>query len=439
MHELAIDNRQWAIDMNGALSGIRVLDFSEYIAGPYAGQMLADMGAEVIKVEPPHGDFWRHTSPVAPFESRGFIGVNRGKRSVSLDLKRPESADIIARAIKSADVFLANYRPGVAARLGVDYETLSAINPRLIYCENTAFGTRGPYREKPGFDLVAQAMTGIMSFEGAGGMPHPIITTSPTDLSAGMFMAFAIASALYQREHTGRGQHIETSLFAAGIAIQYRPMFSIEKIDHDRREALLSSLREGRAAGRRDEEALERTGHVGDELRRLNPYYKIYETRDSYIALACLNNRLRRRACDALEIEDPRVAGDQFAPLALDLDEAESLGEHIKAIFMTRSTDDWVELLTRNGVPCGPVKLTAELFDDPHVQAEEIMLEFDHPVVGPVRMANSPLRMSDAETGARASSPTLGQHTREFLAELGYSREQVASFEESGVARTWQP
>ena len=174
--------------IRGALSGVRVLDFSEYIAGPYAGQMLADMGASVTKIEPLHGDFWRLTGPVAPNESRGFMGVNKGKRSASIDLKKPESREIVERAVRTTDVLLQNYRPGVAERLGLDYEALATINPRLIYCENTAFGSSGPYRDRAGFDLASQAMTGIMSFEGAGDLPHPIITTSPTDLSAGMLM-----------------------------------------------------------------------------------------------------------------------------------------------------------------------------------------------------------------------------------------------------------
>ena len=232
--------------MEGVLKGVRVLDFSEYIAGPFAGELLADLGADVIKVEPPMGDFWRHTTPVAPGESRGFMGVNKGKRGISLDLKHPSARAILERAVRSADVVLTNYRPGVAARLGVDYEALAAINPRIIYCENTAFGTRGPYSERAGFDLVSQAMTGIMAFEGAGGLPHPIITTSPTDLAAGMFMAYAVAAALYQRELTGRGQRIETSLFAAGLAIQYRPMFSIERLDRTPRERLLATVARAR-------------------------------------------------------------------------------------------------------------------------------------------------------------------------------------------------
>ena len=425
--------------MHGVLNGIRVLDFSEYIAGPYAGELLADLGAEVIKVEPPLGDFWRHTTPVAPAESRGFMGVNKGKRSISLDLKHPETREVLERMVRSADVFLANYRPGVAARLGVDYETLSAINPRLIYCENTAFGKRGPYSERAGFDLVSQAMTGIMAFEGAGGLPHPIITTSPTDLAAGIFMAYAVAAALYQREHTGRGQQIETSLFAAGIAIQYRPMFSIERIDRAPRERLLETVARARAAGRRVDEVLgEQSSRTDVVMRRNNPYYRVFETKDSYIALACLNNRLRRAAARVLEVEDPRVEGDEFDVDLLGPDESLVLRELIAATFTNRTTDEWVELFDAAGVPCGPVRLTAELFDDPQVVADELLVELDHPIMGPVKMANSPLKMSGGETGSRLPSPALGQHTREVLGELGFTAGEVAALEASGAVRAWK-
>ncbi len=425
--------------MDGVLKGIRVLDFSEYIAGPYAGELLADLGAEVIKVEPPLGDFWRHTTPVAPAESRGFMGVNKGKRSISLDLKHPDTREVLERMVRSADVFLANYRPGVAARLGVDYETLSAINPRLIYCENTAFGKRGPYSERAGFDLVSQAMTGIMAFEGAGGLPHPIITTSPTDLAAGIFMAYAVAAALYQRERSGRGQQIETSLFAAGIAIQYRPMFSIERIDRAPRERLLETVARARAAGRRVDEVLgEQSSRTDVVMRRNNPYYRVFETKDSYIALACLNNRLRRAAARVLEVEDPRVEGDEFDVDLLGPDESLVLRELIAATFTNRTTDEWVELFDAAGVPCGPVRLTAELFDDPQVVADELLVELDHPIMGPVKMANSPLKMSGGETGSRLPSPALGQHTRELLGELGYTAGEIAALEASGAVRAWK-
>lgn len=424
--------------MHGVLSGIRVLDFSEYIAGPFAAQMLADLGAAVTKVEPPHGDFWRHTAPVAPAESRGFMGVNKGKRSISLDLKHPAATEILHRAVRSADVLLANYRPGVAERLGMDYATLSAINPRLVYCENTAFGSRGPYAARPGFDLVSQAVTGIMAFEGAGGPPHPIITTSPTDLAAGMFMAYAIAAALYQREQTGRGQYIETSLFAAGLAIQYRPIFSIERLDRQPRESLLATIARARAEGHRIDDVTGPTARL-EAVRRNNPYYSVYETRDSYIALACLNNRLRRAAARVLEVEDPRLEGDEFDVEKLASDEALVIRELIAATFTNRTTDEWVALFDAAGVPSGPVKLTAELFDDPQVVADELIVELDHPILGPVKMANSPLKMSGGETGSRMSSPALGQHTREFLAELGFSPGQIAAFERDRVVRAWQP
>lgn len=427
------------MEIAGVFSGIRVLDLSEYIAGPLAGELLADLGADVIKVEPPLGDFWRHTAPVAPGESRGFMGVNKGKRSISIDLKRPESKPVLRRLVETADILLANYRPGVAERLGVDYATLSEINPRLIYCQNTAFGSEGPYRDRPGFDLVSQAMTGIMAFEGAGGLPHPIITTSPTDLAAGMFLAYGAAAALYHRERTGRGQFIETSLFAAGIAVQYRPMFSIERLDREPRERLLAAMAEARSSGRRVEDVLKEVPTRHETGRRNNPYYKVYETKDSYIALACLNNRLRRAAVRVLGVEDPRVVGDEFDTELLSPDENLVLNELISAIFSTKTTDEWVAAFDAAGVPCGPVRYTAELFDDPQVKAAELLREFDHPVMGPVVMANSPLKMSGGETGTRRPSPALGQHTREVLSELGFGAEEIERLVAERVVRAWEP
>jgi formyl-CoA transferase len=426
--------------MNGALAGVRVLDFSEYIAGPYAGQMLADMGAQVTKVEPPHGDFWRHTGAIAPGESRGFIGVNKGKRSISIDLKTDAGRAIAHRLINSSDVVLTNYRAGVAERLGVDYDTAARLNPRIIYCENTAFGRAGPYAEKAGYDLVSQAMTGIMAFEGGDGPPRSIITTSVTDLAAGMFMAYSIASALYQREITGRGQRIETSLFAAGIAIQYRPMFSIEQLDHDARETLLASLHNAREAGQPADEVLaayraQRAAAAGGG----NPYYRMYEALDGYFVVACLNNRLRRQLADILGVTDPRLEGNEFDPRRLNMDEAPALVQRMEDAIRTRTVAQWCDLFDARGVPCGPVHLTAELFDDPHVAANDLLVTLDHPVVGPVRMANSPVRMSDADTGARNPSPVLGQHTRDVLAEAGYTEEEVARLERDGVVHSWQP
>jgi formyl-CoA transferase len=282
-------------------------------------------------------------------------------------------------------------------------------------------------------------MTGIMAFEGAGGLPHPIITTSPTDLAAGIFMAYAVAAALYQRERSGRGQQIETSLFAAGIAIQYRPMFSIERIDRAPRQRLLETVARARAAGKRVDEVLgEQSSRTDVVMRRNNPYYRVFETKDSYIALACLNNRLRRAAARVLEVEDPRVEGDEFDVDLLGPDESMVLRELIAATFTNRTTDEWVELFDAAGVPCGPVRLTAELFDDPQVVADELLVELDHPIMGPVKMANSPLKMSGGETGSRLPSPALGQHTRELLGELGYTAGEIAALEASGAVRAWK-
>ena len=237
--------------MNAPLTGIKVVDFTEYIAGPYCTMMLADMGADVVKIERPEGDAWRHTAPVAPYESRGFIGVNRGKRSIALDLERPEGREIAQRLALGADVVTIAYRPGVARRLGLDYETLSRERTGLIYAENSAFGHEGPYAGRPGFDILSQGATGMVLYENKleRGTPTFITTLAVADLTTGMFMAFAIVSALLARTATGKGQRIETSLFASGLAAQYRPLLSVEAIDGPVREGFLGALAERRKDG----------------------------------------------------------------------------------------------------------------------------------------------------------------------------------------------
>ena len=230
--------------MTGALAGIKVVEFTEYIAGPYCCMMLAEMGADVVKVERPDGDAWRHTAPLGPCEGRGFLGVNRGKRSVALDLERPEARDIAQRLAVAADVVVIAYRPGVARRLGLDYDSLSRRNPSLIYCENSAFGSEGPYSGRPGFDILSQAATGMILYENKleRGLPTFIATLAVADVTTGMFMAYSIVAALYHRSITGAGQRLEASLFASGLAAQYRPLLSVEELDRPVRQGFLAEL-----------------------------------------------------------------------------------------------------------------------------------------------------------------------------------------------------
>ncbi len=427
--------------MAGPLDGVKVLDFTEYVAGPYAGQMLADMGALVTKVEPPQGDFWRLTNMVAADESRGFISVNRGKRSISVDLKTDEGQEIVRRAVAQADVVLSSYRPGVAARLNVDYESLSQINPRLIYGQNTAFGPEGPYANKVGFDLVSQAMTGIVAFESQGSeKPRSITAAAITDYLSGMNLAYGVVSALYHRERTGEGQKIDTSLFASGLAMQYRPLLSIELFDAEPRKQLLDLVEEAREKGQTVEEMLAervKAGYArpGAPSVATNPYYNIYKTRNGHMVIGCLNNRLRRSAAGILGVEDARLELNEWDSTLLGPEVAAQLNQQIVDTFQTRTTEEWLPLFEEAGVPCGPVRLTEELYDDPQVKALDLMVEFDHPIVGKIKSIGSPIRMSKSETTAKVPSPALGQQTREVLSELGYSSEDIEKLIESRVVK----
>jgi len=421
------------------LAGIRVIDFTEYIAGPYCTMMLADMGADVIKVERPEGDLWRHTAPVAPYEARGFLGVNRGKRSIALDLEKPEAREIVQRLIAEADIVAVNYRPGVAERLGIDYDTVAAMNPGLIYCANTAFSRVAPYAGRPGFDILSQAATGIILYEQKidRGTPTFIATLPVADITTGMFMAFAVVNALFIRASTGKGQRIETSLFASGLAVQPRPLLSVDQFDAPVRDGFLTELAQRRRDGISYEDAANlRNQYIS--ARGRNSYYRVYETKDALIAVACLNNRQRRALRDTLGVDDPTIDGITYDWFSEEVRKAhKAIIGALEDGFRARTTGEWIAALDAADIPCSVVNFPEELFDNPHVEANNLMLRLQHPVLGDLQMPASPIAMSATPpVNPPEPPPALGQHAAEVLRALGYDDAAIARLLDEGVLYT---
>lgn len=398
--------------MGGALEGIRILEFSEMIAAPFAGVHLGDLGADIIKVEPTTGESWRLNIQFAPTESRAFLAVNRNKRDLAIDLKTDAGREVIYRLIPSTDVVIVNYRPDTPRNLGIDYETLVELNDRLIYVENTAMGQSGPLSHRPGYDLIAQAMTGLLLTGGRrdeDGIPLPL-TPAVADLATGITIALAVCAALFAREKTGVGQKVETTLLGTSLALQGTQF-----------------MRTGVETGTGLED-------VSDSQRRaLLSYYRAYNTKDSMIAVACLTPVLRRKMAKAVGVEDPRHTRDipRLSPEAIAI--AEKFTAEVSARMLERTTDEWLEIFDKAGVPAGPVRDVKELADDPQVIANDLVVEFDHPVAMKLTLVGPILRMSETETRSRSAPPTLGQHTHEILRELGYTETEVASLRESRV------
>ncbi|MEE8422596.1 MAG: CoA transferase [Dehalococcoidia bacterium] len=425
----------------GTLDGVRVVDFTEYIAGPYGTMMLADMGAEVVKVEPTTGDHWRHQAPVAPNESRPFLGLNRGKRSVAIDVREARGRAIVHRLVETADAVVLNFRPGVPERLGLDYETLSVLNPRLVYADITAFGHHGPYSHRGGFDLLSQAAAGVMAYEGriTDGAPTGVRTFAPSDVISGMYTAFAVVSALYRRVETGRGQAIATNLFASALSVQYRPLSQVEEHDVTERTAFLALVENARADGATYEE-IQQLRHSAIGRPALQNYYRVYPTADGFVAVACLNNRLRRALRDAagVAVSDPSVEGSTYDPSQLSTDGYRAVRVAMEAAFLERTTVEWLERLDEVGVPAAPFNLTEELYDDPHVVANDLIPTFEHPTLGAVRTPRTPVEMSESRTGSPNPAPTLGADTAAVLAELGVSEQEMDALESDGLIVRWR-
>ena len=419
--------------MPGPLDGVKVVEFTEIIAGPFAGMLLSDMGAEVIKVEPPWGDPWRGTQPISPTESRVFIAYNRGKRSITLDLTTDAAAEVLARLIPQMDVAIVNYRPDVAARLGVDYDSLAAINPRLIYCENTAFGRQGPDSWRPGYDMILQAMTGIMTAENkvSNGAPMHVVSSPFVDTSAGLCLAWCVCAALFHRERTGLGQKVETTLLGLALAMLGMRFVEVESLDREHNAATLESLAALRDAGVPYPELLQ-IYEAEHPVSPGNIYYRSYQTADGVVSLGCLSDPLRKRLLEVLGLSDIRFDAD-YNPRS---PEAVAFGEELirqaEEVFLQRTAAEWLHLLDSNGIPAGPVRFIEEVFDDPQVQANNLVARLEHRDVGPLRMVGPLAKFS--ETPLEPSPPpALGQHTGEVLAELGFTPAEIEGWRQKGT------
>ena len=416
--------------MPGALEGVRILDCTQIIAGPLAGSLLSEMGADVVKVEPLEGEPWRLQAEIIPKESKAFLTQNRGKRDIALDFKNPASAQIRDALIRWADVLLTNYRPGVPEALGIDYESARRIKPDIIYAENTAFGKKGPDAMRRGYDIVAQAMSGLTTSNPnvQNGLPMQI-GFAPADVISGVALAWGITAALYHKEKTGEGQAINTSLLLTALTIQAGSR-EIVALDTEPKMARLSALEAARARGAKIEEIYAERRAAMPELAG-NIYYRPYQTKDGYVIVGCLGPGPRARFREALDIRDPR-----YEP-GFDATKLREVGAELMKVceekFLQKTNAEWIPYLDGHDIACGPLRFIDELWEDPQVLANEFFQEYDHTLLGPLRGPRPIVEMSGTPTRIQRAAPALGEHTDDILREIGFDGEQAAGFRAAGM------
>ncbi len=393
----------------GPLTGLKVIDLTHVMAGPTCSLMLADMGAEVIKVEKtPSGDDSRHMiPPKLGDETAAFLMMNRNKRGIVLDLKTVGGKTILRRLIATADVLVENFAPGVMERLGFGYEDLRKDSPSLIYCSLSGFGRTGPYKHRRGFDLVAQAMSGIMSFTGESPYGAPVKCGAPlSDITAGILAAMGILAAYVHRLKTGQGQWVETSLFEAALVQTYWQS-----------AIALATGVAPRAMG---------------SAHPLNAPYQAFEASDGWIVVGGANQKNWLRMLEALNA--PELAGDpRFKSGADRMGHLKELETELAKRFRTKPAKYWLDALEDKGVPCGPVNDMLQALADPQTLAREMVVEVEHSALGPVKTLGLPVKFSATPGKVRTGAPLYGEHTREVLYACGFDDQQIERFEKEGA------
>jgi crotonobetainyl-CoA:carnitine CoA-transferase CaiB-like acyl-CoA transferase len=387
--------------MPGPIHGVKVLELAQIMAGPTCGLMLADLGAEVIKIEkiPGGDDTRRFLPPDINGEAAAFMQMNRNKKGMALDLKQKEGVEVFKRLVKQADVVIENFRKGTLEKLGIGYEELKKINPRIILCEISGYGRTGPYADKGGFDLIAQGMTGLMSITGESKDRPPMKVGAPlTDITAGILGATGVLAALVAREKTGVGQRVDTSLYEAGIVHTYW------------QSAIASA-----------------TGISPGPLGSAHPLtapYQAFKTKDKWITVGASNQNNWLNLLDALGRKDLQE-NEKFSSNANRMANLPELQEILKEELAKKTADDWIKLFDAKGLPCGPINTITEMFKDPHTVDKKGVVDVKNKKAGSFKAIGMPIKFSDTKVEDTKESPVFGQHTKEILINYGFSEKEI--------------
>ena len=419
----------------GALAGVKVVEIAQALAVPFAGLLLADMGADVIKVEPPAGDGVRHTmEPIVDLESKGFTLVNRGKRGICLDVTRAESRPVLERLARWADVVTVSMKPADLPRYGLTYEDFRAMNPRLVFLEHAPLGKNGPFGGEPGYDVIVQSMSGtsVLTAREKDGVPINI-RPAFNDMGTGAFSALGIVAALRHRDLTGEGQRIETSLLGTAMAFGNQLLSWFGATDPPVEERYRAAITEARAAGAdfETQRAIWESHYTRGGFA--NIYFRHYRTADGFVSVGCLSPQLNARFREVTGIRDPRTEpGFEFGTPE-NMARLQALVREVEALFASKTSEQWLNQLRAGKIPCGPFNFPPDVFNYPQLLENGYIVEVGHPLFGTYKTFGPPLKMDATPLRIASAPPLLDEHTDAVLAELGFDEQAARNLRTAGI------